>query len=299
MARGPRPAHPARRVREAEHHRDALADGGFAYRDRHRLDRRAQRHSGQHLSSGRRADHRRRSAVSAGRSAATRSIRSASTRRRPPSRSGCGFAHAGKKVVTATWPGGDGVDVRINNVVVQSASPTRVVNYTVPFGAFGGIGATGFTLTAANFAPDAERRGAARRRRKNLVQPGARDDGAVRDVLSASSADDRDLRLGPIGDARSEVRDARGGARHDQRRHDELRHAGLLRDRRRASSRDRSRFPPPARPTSRSAASPESSTSKGPATRSARRTSSRSSRPTSRRCASPAMARTSFRATRR
>jgi hypothetical protein len=62
---------------------------------------------------------------------------------------------AGKKVVTATWPGGDGVDVRINNVVVQSASPTRVVNYTVPFGAFGGIGATGFTLTSANFAPDA------------------------------------------------------------------------------------------------------------------------------------------------
>ena len=29
---------------------------------------------------------------------------------------------AGKKVVTATWPGGDGVDVRINNVVVQSAT---------------------------------------------------------------------------------------------------------------------------------------------------------------------------------
>lgn len=62
---------------------------------------------------------------------------------------------AGKKVVTATWPGGDGVDVRINSVVVQSASPTRVVDYTAPFGAFGGIGATGFTLTSANFAPDA------------------------------------------------------------------------------------------------------------------------------------------------
>lgn len=62
---------------------------------------------------------------------------------------------SGKKVVTATWPGGDGIDVRINSVVVQAASPTRVVNYTVPFGAFGGIGATGFTLTAASFSPDA------------------------------------------------------------------------------------------------------------------------------------------------
>src|SRR5215510_5634896 len=61
----------------------------------------------------------------------------------------------GKKVVTATWPGGDGADIRINNVVVQAAQPTRVTDYTVPFGAFGGIGAVGFTLTAANFAPDA------------------------------------------------------------------------------------------------------------------------------------------------
>ena len=63
--------------------------------------------------------------------------------------------NAGKKVVTATWPGGDGVDVRINNVIVQPANPTRVVNYTVPFGAFGGLGATGFTLTSADFSPDA------------------------------------------------------------------------------------------------------------------------------------------------
>src|SRR5262249_2324615 len=61
----------------------------------------------------------------------------------------------GKKVVTATWPGGDGADIRINNVVVQSAQPTRVTDYTVPFGAFGGLGAVGFSLTAANFAPDA------------------------------------------------------------------------------------------------------------------------------------------------
>src|SRR5262245_49850882 len=61
----------------------------------------------------------------------------------------------GKKVVTATWPGGDGADIKINNVLVQAANPTRVTDYTVPFGAFGGLGAVGFTLTAANFAPDA------------------------------------------------------------------------------------------------------------------------------------------------
>jgi predicted AlkP superfamily pyrophosphatase or phosphodiesterase len=61
----------------------------------------------------------------------------------------------GKKVVTATWPGADGADIRINNVVVQSAVPIRVTDYTVPFGAFGGLGAVGASLTAANFAPDA------------------------------------------------------------------------------------------------------------------------------------------------
>jgi predicted AlkP superfamily pyrophosphatase or phosphodiesterase len=60
----------------------------------------------------------------------------------------------GRKVVAATWPGADGADIRINGVVVQSAIPTRVTDYAVPFGAFGGLGARGFTLTAANFAPD-------------------------------------------------------------------------------------------------------------------------------------------------
>jgi len=61
----------------------------------------------------------------------------------------------GRTVVAATWPGADGADIRINNVVVQPAQPIRVTDYTVPFGAFGGLGAVGFTLTAANFAPDA------------------------------------------------------------------------------------------------------------------------------------------------
>jgi predicted AlkP superfamily pyrophosphatase or phosphodiesterase len=60
---------------------------------------------------------------------------------------------AGLKVVTATWPGGDGADIRIAGTVVQSAVPTRVVDYTVPFGAFGGLSARGFALGAADFTP--------------------------------------------------------------------------------------------------------------------------------------------------
>src|SRR5215475_7908710 len=59
---------------------------------------------------------------------------------------------AGKKVVTATWPGGDGADIPINGVVVQPATPTRVTDYTVPFGAFGGVGAVGFSPAKADFS---------------------------------------------------------------------------------------------------------------------------------------------------
>jgi predicted AlkP superfamily pyrophosphatase or phosphodiesterase len=60
----------------------------------------------------------------------------------------------GKKVATATWPGGDGADISINSTVVQSAQPIRTTDYTVPFGAFGGIGAQGFSLSRGDFAPD-------------------------------------------------------------------------------------------------------------------------------------------------
>jgi hypothetical protein len=63
---------------------------------------------------------------------------------------------AGRKVVTATWPGGDGVDVMLPG----AATPTllepasrRTVTYTVPFGSFAGVGAQGFGLTAADFGP--------------------------------------------------------------------------------------------------------------------------------------------------
>jgi predicted AlkP superfamily pyrophosphatase or phosphodiesterase len=63
---------------------------------------------------------------------------------------------AGKTVVAATWPGADGATVSVNGSVVQTPDPTRVVDYGVPFGAFGGLGAQGFSLTAADFAADAD-----------------------------------------------------------------------------------------------------------------------------------------------
>ena len=70
----------------------------------------------------------------------------------------------GKKVVTATWPGGDGADISINNTVVQPAQPTRVTDYTIPFGAFGGIGAQGFSLSSGRLCARFGGRCGARRR---------------------------------------------------------------------------------------------------------------------------------------
>lgn len=62
----------------------------------------------------------------------------------------------GKKVVSATFPGADGLDIRVpgltNSPIIQPASE-RTVDYTVPFGAFGGVGSQGFSLTAADFSP--------------------------------------------------------------------------------------------------------------------------------------------------
>ncbi len=68
--------------------------------------------------------------------------------------------NSGKKVVAATFPGADGLDVRIPGItdspIVQPASE-RTVDYTVPFGTFGGLSARGFSLTTGNFsdAPEA------------------------------------------------------------------------------------------------------------------------------------------------
>ena len=66
---------------------------------------------------------------------------------------------SGKKVVTATFPGGDGADITVpgltNSPIIQSASQ-RTVDYTVPFGAFAGASEKGFSLTETDFsaAPD-------------------------------------------------------------------------------------------------------------------------------------------------
>ena len=61
---------------------------------------------------------------------------------------------AGKKVVTATFPGGDGLDIRVPGLmdgpVIQPAS-LRTVDYTVPFGAFAGLGARGFVSSVLDF----------------------------------------------------------------------------------------------------------------------------------------------------
>ncbi|MDB6080677.1 MAG: type phosphodiesterase/nucleotide pyrophosphatase, partial [Akkermansiaceae bacterium] len=73
-----------------------------------------------------------------------------------------GLRAGGKKVATATWPGGDGVNVTIpgltgtpgsaTNPIVQSASK-RTVDYTVPFGSSMAPFQKGFNLTAAAFSP--------------------------------------------------------------------------------------------------------------------------------------------------
>src|SRR5262245_48820406 len=58
---------------------------------------------------------------------------------------------AGKTVVAATFAGADGADIRIGSTVGQPAAD-RTVDYTVPFGAFAGVGAQGFTLATAQFS---------------------------------------------------------------------------------------------------------------------------------------------------
>ena len=64
---------------------------------------------------------------------------------------------AGKTVVAATFPGADGATIRSSTGIVLDKKEDRTVDYTVPFGAFGGpfftggTGGRGFSLTAADF----------------------------------------------------------------------------------------------------------------------------------------------------
>jgi predicted AlkP superfamily pyrophosphatase or phosphodiesterase len=71
-----------------------------------------------------------------------------------------GLRRAGKTVVTATFPGGDGADIRLPVATgtgpILQAADQRTVNYTVPFGAFAGAGGKGFSLTQADFGPAAD-----------------------------------------------------------------------------------------------------------------------------------------------
>ena len=63
---------------------------------------------------------------------------------------------AGKTVVTATWPGGDGLNVTVPGLagspVIQPAIE-RSVDYTIPFGTSLAPFQKGFTLNSGNFAP--------------------------------------------------------------------------------------------------------------------------------------------------
>ncbi|HKE59411.1 MAG TPA: alkaline phosphatase family protein [Pyrinomonadaceae bacterium] len=63
--------------------------------------------------------------------------------------------NAGKTVVAATWAGADGVDVFVPGVSGALVQPNsvRTVDYTVPFGAFAGLGGKGFVLTSGSFLP--------------------------------------------------------------------------------------------------------------------------------------------------
>ena len=60
---------------------------------------------------------------------------------------------AGKSVVSATFPGADGVNIlsATASKAILDKKEDRTVSYTIPFGAFGGVGGTGFSLTAADF----------------------------------------------------------------------------------------------------------------------------------------------------
>jgi phosphodiesterase/alkaline phosphatase D-like protein/predicted AlkP superfamily pyrophosphatase or phosphodiesterase len=62
--------------------------------------------------------------------------------------------NAGKTVVSATFPGADGIDVKSSTGIILDKKADRTVDYTVPFGAFGGLGGRGFSLTAASFTVD-------------------------------------------------------------------------------------------------------------------------------------------------
>ena len=74
---------------------------------------------------------------------------------RSPRRAALGdIAQRRPHIVTATWIGADGEDIRIAGTSVQSPIPMRTAAYSVPFGAFGGIAARG-SSSARRISPPA------------------------------------------------------------------------------------------------------------------------------------------------
>lgn len=62
----------------------------------------------------------------------------------------------GMKVAAATFPGADGINATVPGLTpspVVQPSPERTVDLTVPFGAFAGAAARGFSLTSSDFSP--------------------------------------------------------------------------------------------------------------------------------------------------
>jgi predicted AlkP superfamily pyrophosphatase or phosphodiesterase len=64
--------------------------------------------------------------------------------------------NAGKTVVSATFPGADGATIKSSTGIVLDKKEDRTVDYTVPFGEFGGQGAKGITLAATDFGAAAQ-----------------------------------------------------------------------------------------------------------------------------------------------
>ena len=122
---------------------------------------------------------------------------------------------AGKKVVAAIFPGCDGLDIRVpgltSSPTIQPAS-LRTVDYTVPFGAFGSVGARGFDLTATDFGPAPQ---------STLDQLSTAGQVSFSPVQQKTTA----LEIFAVGGANYDIRVA---ALYLERWHDELRHPAVL-----------------------------------------------------------------------
>ena len=211
--RRPGAAEPPRRGGGAERDGVAVAHRGVAYRDRHRLDCGPQRHPVEHLPGDRRADLRRASAASRRRSAAIARTRSGLRRSRRHCRCGCSCANRARKSSPRRGRAATAPTSRSTTRWCSRPQPIRVTDYTVPFGAFGGIGAQGFSLSRRTSRPI---RRSSRRSRRPATSRSARCwRRRRRSRRSLLIGADRDLRTN-AATLDHQVRDPGGGARHHQ-----------------------------------------------------------------------------------